>query len=159
MLVESGAILETLADTHGNGLLLPETTEQRAAYRLWMHFAEGSAMPPLFLSLLFKMIPRQPMPFLARPVARKLSDTIVRRIVQPQLKSTFSFVEAHLARHHWFAGGKFTAADIQMSFPCQAVVARGAEFYPHIAAFVARIEARPAYQAALERGGPFSILS
>lgn len=162
VLVESGAVLETLLERHDAGRRLspPPATPEHLAYRKWMHYAEGSAMPPLLLSLVFRRIKSAPMPFFAKPVARGIADKALGWFVQPQLKLHFDYMESELARHGWFAGSQFSAADIQMSFPVEAGAARlGYGKYPHLASFLQRIHARPAYRRALEKGGPYDLLS
>jgi len=159
-LAESGAIIEYLLEQYGNGRLLPAPgTPERLRYRYWLHFAEGSAMPPLLLKLVFDRVASGPMPFFARPIARKISRQMLDRLVLPNLKRQLDFMEAELARSEWFAGAEFSAADIQMSFPLEAATQRaglGAS-RPKLVAFLKRIHARPAYKRALARGGPYSF--
>lgn len=161
VLVESGAILETLLERHdfGHKLSPPPATPEHLRYRRWMHYAEGSAMPPLLMSLVFRRIKSAPMPFFARPIARSIADKALAGFVAPQLKLHFDYMENELERQGWFAGAQFSAADIQMSFPIEAGAVRvGFEHYPHLASFRQRIQARPAYQRALQKGGPFDLL-
>jgi glutathione S-transferase len=159
VLAESGAILEELVERHGAGRLgPPPRSTERTRYRYWMHYAEGSLMPLLVMKLVFSRIPRARMPFFVRPVARGISSKAQTRFVDPQLRRQLDFVEKELARSTWFAGDDLTAADVQMSFPLEAAVLRAgldAAAHPLILAFVRRIHERPAYQRALERGGPF----
>lgn len=159
-LAESGAILEYLVERHGQGRLAPAPgTPEHLRYRYWMHYAEGSLMLPLVLMLIFRQMPKQPMPMLARPVVRTLANTVIETFVQPQIDSHLSYVEGELAKTSWFAGGEFTAADIQMSFPLEAAAARGglAADRPKAWAYLQRIRERPAYQRAIERGGPLEL--
>jgi glutathione S-transferase len=159
---ESGAIIEYLVDRYGAGRLAPTPgTPERLRYTYWLHYAEGSAMPPLLLKLVASRIATAPMPFFAKPVARKIAGTLQASFVDPQLKLHLSYIDQALAATGWFVGDTFSAADIQMSFPLEAASARaglGTKF-PHIAAFLERIHQRPAYQRALERGGPYDLLS
>lgn len=99
------------------------------------------------------------MPFFAKPIARAIVDKAMSGFVGPQLKLHMDWMEQSLSGSGWFAGERFTAADIQMSFPVQAAAARGGglEAYPKLRSFIERIEARPAYQAALKKGGPFEL--
>jgi glutathione S-transferase len=160
-LAESGAILEYLVERHGGGRLVPPPgTPERMAYRYWMHYAEGSAMPPLLLKLIFDRIERGPMPFFARPIAKAIAGKVKGTLVHPQLERHLDFMERSLAAHPWFAGPEFTAADIQMSFPVEAAATRAGldTRRPRLLDFLARIHARPAYQRALERGGPFELM-
>lgn len=161
-LAESGAILDYLSDRYGNGRLRPAAgTPERWRYTYWLHYAEGSAMPLLFLPLLFARIEQRPMPFFARPIAQKISEKTQSAFIRPQLERHFEFLESELATSLWFAGATFTAADIQMSFPLEAAVVRAEldERYPNVLAFLQRIRARPAYQRAIARGGEFRILN
>jgi glutathione S-transferase len=114
----------------------------------------------MLLSLVFARIKKAPMPFFAKPIARSIADKAMRGFVGPQLKLHLDYMEGELAKNRWFAGNDFSAADIQMSFPIEAAAARaGLQTYPRLAEFLQRIHARPAYQRALEQGGPFDLLS
>jgi glutathione S-transferase len=159
---ESGAILEYLVERHGGGRLAPPPgSPERLRYTYWLHYAEGSAMPPLLLSLVFSRVAKGPMPFFIRPVARGISQKVMRSFVSPQVRLHLDFMEGELGKSAHFAGEGFSAADIQMSFPVEAAGARGGlgEGRPRLAAWLARMQARPAYQRALERGGPYSLLT
>ncbi len=158
-IAESGAIAEYLVGSYGNGRLIPPPdTPERLRYTYWLHYAEGSAMPPLLMKLLFTIMPRRS-PALLRPLVRKVCNQALLAIVNPQLKLHMAFWESELAKSEWFAGEAFTAADIQMSFPLEAAAARGGleQGHPKAMAFLERIHARPAYQRALERGGPYAV--
>lgn len=157
---ESGAILEYLVDTHGGGRLSPARgTPERMRYTYWLHYAEGSAMPPLLLKLVFDRIEQGPAPFFVRPIVRAVAARVKDGFVQPQIERHLDYLEAELGRHEWFAGEQFTAADIQMSFPLEAAAARGGldASRPRLMAFLDRIHARPAYLRAIARGGRFSL--
>jgi glutathione S-transferase len=159
-IAESGAIIEYLVRRYGNGRLIPPAdTPQRLRYTYWLHYAEGSAMPPLLLSLIFRRMPKAPMPFFARPIVRNIADKVKTSFVDPQLKLHFDYMESELGRNAWFASDDFSAADIQMSFPVEAGQARGMVdgSRPKLTAFLQSINARPAYQRALEQGGAFAI--
>jgi glutathione S-transferase len=159
-LAESGAILEYLADRYGNGRFTPAGgTPERLRYTYWMHYAEGSAMPPLLMKLVFDRIERGPMPLLVRPIARGIARTVKATFVQPQIDNHLDFMEGELGKSEGFAGNDFTVADIQMSFPVEAAAARGGldQRRPRLMAWLARMHARPAYQRALEKGGPFKL--
>lgn len=160
VLAESGAIIETLLERHdpGHALAPPAGSSERMQWRYWLHYAEGSAMPPLLLSLVISRMGKAPMPFFARPVARAMVERTQAAFIEPQLRQHAGYVQAHLARQPWFAGAAFSAADIQMSFPLEAMQARlGVDDYPALGDWLQRIHARPAYQRALQRGGRFSI--
>ena len=157
---ESGAIIEYLIERYGNGRLAPAIgTPERLRWRYWLHFAEGTAMSPLLLKLIFDRIPQAPMPFFAKPIARSLCAKVLERMVEPNLRRQLDFMEAELGRNEWFAGNDFSAADIQMSFPVEASAQRAGldASRPKLMAFLKRIHARPAYRQALERGGPYSF--
>ncbi|MBO9827080.1 glutathione S-transferase [Xanthomonas sp. A2111] len=164
VLAESGAILDYLVDRYDTGCTLspapqPLDSPERLRYRYWMHYAEGSAMPPLLMSLVFGRIRSAKMPFFARPIAKGIVDKAMRSFVGPQMRLHLDWMERELAATGWFAGDRFTAADVQMSFPVQAAAARiGLQAHPNLAGFVQRIEQRPAYQRALQQGGPFELL-
>lgn len=160
VLAESGAIIETLLERHGNGRLVPAPgTPEMLRWRFWLHFAEGSAMPPLLMKLVFDMVKGPKTPFLVRPVARAIADKVMGLLVEPNLTRQLDFMEAELGRSVWFAGDDFSAADIQMSFPIEAAAQRaglGAS-RPRLMAYLQRIHARPGYRRALERGGPYAF--
>ncbi|NVN85683.1 MAG: glutathione S-transferase [Rhodopseudomonas sp.] len=156
---ESGAIIEYIIDTYGEGRLIPPPkTPERLRYTYWLHYAEGSAMSPLLLKLLFTMIPQRA-PALIRPLVKLITTPVLATLVDPQLKQHMAFWEGELAKSEWFAGGDFTAADIQMSFPLEAASARAGldQTYPNALAWLAKIHARPAYKRALEQGGPYTV--
>ncbi|WP_415845133.1 glutathione S-transferase family protein [Stutzerimonas zhaodongensis] len=156
-LAESGAILEYLVERYGEGRLAPAAnTADQLRYRYWMHYAEGSAMPPLLLRLVFNRISNGPMPFFIRPVARAIAKGANQAFIGPQLKLHLDYMESELDKSQWFAGKDFSVADIQMSFPLEAAQSRGGldERYPNLTAFLQRIRERPAYQRAIEKGGP-----
>ena len=157
---ETGAIVEYLVERYGNGRLAPPIgTPARLQWRYWLHFAEGSAMPPLLLKLIFDRIPKAPMPFFVKPVARAICAKVLATMVEPNLKRQLDFMEAELGRSEWFGGADFSTADIQMSFPLEAAAQRAGldASRPKLMAFLTRIHARPAYQRALERGGPYNF--
>jgi glutathione S-transferase len=159
-LAESGAIIEYLVETYGQGRLVPPRgSADWRRYVYWLHFAEGSAMPPLLLKLVFDRVRSAPMAFFARPIARRIADKVIATMVQPNLVRQLDFMENELSSRPWFAGDTFTAADIQMSFPLEAAAARGGldASRPRLTDWLARIHARDAYRRALERGGPFAI--
>ena len=159
-LAESGAIVEYLVERYGKGELAPKAgSPERLRYTYWLHFAEGTAMPPLVMKLIFNRIEHAPMPFFARPIARGIAQKVKRGMIDPNLARIVEHIEAELGKSEWLAGGAFTAADILMSFPIEAAAARGAgERKPRMARFLERIHARPAYQRALEKGGKLEIL-
>jgi glutathione S-transferase len=160
VIAETGAIIEYLIDRYGNGRLVPPTgTPERLKWTYWLHFAEGSAMSPLLLKLIFERIKTTPMPFFIKPIARGISNKVLGLMVEPNLKRQLDFMEAELGKSEWFAGDEFSAADVQMSFPLEAAAQRAGldASRPRLMAFLKRIHARPAYKKALERGGPYSF--
>ena len=160
VLAESGAILETLTELYGHGRLAPPAgTPEAARYRYWLHYAEGSAMPPLLLKLVFDRIEKSPVPFFVKPIVKGIAGKAKATFIAPQLKTHLDFMEGELGKSLWFAGEEFSAADIQMSFAVEAARARGGldQSRPKLMAYLERIHARPAYQRALERGGPFAL--
>jgi glutathione S-transferase len=159
-LAESGAILEYLVDTYGNGRFRPATgTPDKINYTYFLHYAEGSLMPLLLMKLIFSRIPSR-LPFFMKPVGRAIAKGANTTLLDPQIGSHFMFLESELGKREWFAGADFTAADIQMSFPLEAAAARApmVRQMPKLSAFLDRIHARPAYQRALEKGGTYELM-
>ncbi len=160
-LAESGAIVEYLIDQYGAGRLAPAPgTPERLRYTYWLHYAEGSAMPPLLLKLVFDTIEKSPMPLFVRPIAKAISGKAKSTFIGPQIRQHLDYLEGELGKAAWFAGSEFSGADIQMSFPLEAAVARAGldQSRPRLMDFLARIHARPAYQRALEKGGEYALL-
>jgi glutathione S-transferase len=158
---ESGAIVEYLLDTHGHGRLRPPAgTPEGRQFTYWLHFAEGSAMPPLLMKLIFDKIRSAKVPFFIKPIVNGIAGKVTDGYIAPNLKGQLDFMESELAKTPWFAGQEFSGADVQMSFPLEAAAARGGldTRYPKLTDWLARIHARPAYARALARGGPYSIL-
>ncbi|MDM0114937.1 glutathione S-transferase [Variovorax sp. J22R133] len=159
-LAESGAILETLTEMYGGGKFSPAVGSPDALrHRYWMHFAEGSAMPPLLLKLVFDRMESGKMPFFAKPIAKMIAGKVKAQLVTPQIARQLDFMETELGKSEWFAGDTFTTADIQMSFPIEAARMRGGldEKHPRLMAYLDRIHSRPAYKRAIERGGPYAF--
>lgn len=160
-LAESGAIVEYLIEQYGGGRLIPPAgSPERLRWHYWMHYAEGSAMPPLLLKLVFDQIEKAKMPFFARPIARAIAGRAKSSFILPQIRQHLDYLEGEMARHPWFAGSEFSGADIQMSFPLEAAAARGGldASRPRLMDFLARIHARPAYRRAVEKGGDYGIV-
>jgi glutathione S-transferase len=161
VLAESGAIVEYLAERYGEGRLVPPAgTPERLRYRYWLHFAEGTAQPPLLLKLLFDRVEKGPMPFFVRPVARAIARRAKDTFIQPNIDRNLDFMERELDKREWFAGAGFSAADVQMSFPLEAAVVRGGldAKRPRLMGFLERIHARPAYRRAIDKGGEYALL-
>jgi glutathione S-transferase len=163
VIAESGAIIEYLVEKYGHlakgdlaGLQPAPGTPEARQCRFWMHYAEGSLMNWLVMKLVFVTIPTQPMPFLVRPIARALCGKVQVQLIDPNLVTAAEFIEEHLGRNRWFAGSELSMADFQMSFAVEALLSRavGGGNYPHLDVYRERMHARPAYQRALEKGGP-----
>jgi glutathione S-transferase len=144
VVAETGAIGEYLVAKAGGRLGPPTGYEDALRYRHFLHYAEGSLMPPLVIKLVLGRIP--------------LFGKIAQRRFQPMIDVHLAYVEAELGARPWFAGDEMTAADIMMSFPLETAADRAAarESRPKIAAWLDRVHARPAYQAALSAGGPYA---
>jgi len=156
---ESGAVVEYLIDRYGGGRLIPAVgTPERLRYTYWLHYAEGSAMPPLLLKLVFDRVANAPAPWPISAIARRIAGTVQNSFIGPQLKRHLDYMEAELTARPWFAGEEFTAADVQMSFPLEAAASRAGlnAGRPRLMGFLERIHARDAYKRALTRGGPYS---
>lgn len=160
VVAESGAIVEYLVDRYGPTLAPRPGTPERLRYTYFLHYAEGSAMPPLLLKLVFDKVEASPAPFFVRPIARAIANKVKDTFVLPQIRQHLAYLESELGKRTWFAGDEFSAADIQMSFPLEAAAMRGGldGQYPHLVAFLDKIHARPAYRRALERGGQYDFL-
>ncbi|MDZ7994618.1 MAG: glutathione S-transferase [Nostoc sp. EfeVER01] len=146
-IAESGAIIEYLIDRYGNGRLVPASgTPEYLRYKYWLHYAEGSAMPPLVMRLVLNNFGAG-------------DSSVVSGFVAPQIKLHLDYIEDELRKNTWFVGNEFTAADIQMSFPLEVVAALPEEVKnrPKLKEFVKRIHERPAYKRALERGGKYEV--
>ncbi|MDP1954887.1 MAG: glutathione S-transferase [Polaromonas sp.] len=161
-LAESGAIIDYLIERYGAGRLSPPAgTPEKLRYTYWLHYAEGSAMSPLLLKLVFDKIETAPMPFFAKPIAKAISGKAKSSFIEPQIRQHLDYLEAELGKGLWFVGDEFTGADIQLSFAVEAAAARGGlnKSRPRLMDYLARIHARPAYQRAIERGGEYTLLS
>lgn len=145
VVAETGAILEYLVEKADGRLGPPPHREDALRYRFWLHYAEGSMMPPLLLKLVLARVPI-------------FGKTALKRI-QPMIDVHLDYVESELAQRPWFAGNSMTAADIMMSFPLEAARARAGlnkKRHPHAIAWLEKVHALPAYQEALRRGGPYA---
>ena len=160
VVAETGAIVEYLIDRHGGGRWRPPAgTPGFLRYRYWLHFAEGSAMPPLLLKLIFDRVATSPMPFFAKPIARGIARKVLDAMVRPNLERQLDFMEAELGRGAWFAGDEPSGADVMMSFPVEAAVQRAGldARRPRLLDWLQRIHTRPAFRRALQRGGPYAF--
>ncbi len=145
VVIESGAILDYLVRRHGRGRLAPPpSSPEYDLYQQWLHYAEGSAMLPLMLKLYLSRLGEA-----GAPLAPRVNGEIERHL---------GFLDSQLAGRDFFVGDALTAADVQLSFPIQVTRALyGLEKFSNLAAFLARVTARPAYQRALERGGAYGL--
>ncbi len=157
---ESGAIIDYLVRRYAKDRLIPQSDDSAEfrAYQYWMHYAEGSLMPPLLMRMLFEKVKTSPMPFLIKPVAKMISDKVLQTFINPEIKLNMGYVESYLGDHEWFAGDHLSGADFQMSFPLEASVATGTvnSRYPNIVNYVKRFQTREAYLNALEKGGDYA---
>ena len=160
-LAESGAIIEYLVERYGDGCFAPERElPAYLRYRYWLHYAEGSIMPPLLLKLVFDKIETSPMPFFVKPIAKAISGKANSSFIMPQINTHLDYLEDELGKGKWFVGDDFSAADVQLSFPIEAAAARGGldASRPRLMDYLKRIHARPAYLRALERGGEYQLM-
>lgn len=158
---ESGAIVEYLVGKYDDGRLLPaEGTPERLAYTYWLHYAEGTFMPLMIISLILGRIESAPVPFFLKPITKGIAGKVRDSYLDANVKSNLEFMEATLKKSKWFCGDQMTAADIQMSFPLEAAAVRTdlKTDYPKLAACLKRMHALPAYKAALAKGGPYALM-
>lgn len=158
---ESSAIVEYLVGKYDDGSLLPEDgSPERLAYTYWLHYAEGSFMPLMIVSLIMNRIETAPMPFFAKPIAKGIVAKVKNGYLDPNVQRNLGFMEASLSKSTWFCGETLSAADIQMSFAVEAAEVRSdlASQYPNMQRYLTQMRALPAYQAALEKGGPYTLI-
>ena len=110
----------------------------------------------MVMRLVFKTIPTQPMPFFVKPIAKALCAKVQAKLIDPNVNTAIDFMEQHLSQNTWFAGEHLTMADFQMSFAVEATLSRSskAQACPHLRAYQQRMQARPAYQRGIAKGGP-----
>lgn len=141
---ESGAIAEYLCENYGGEALVPARgTDDHVRHLELIHFAEGSAMTPILLNLYLGRLGDA-----AAPVKPRIDE---------QLDAHFRYLDGELNDAGHFIGDRLSAADIMMSFPAEVAAMGGADRYPKLAAFVAAMHARPAWQAAREKGGAYFV--
>ena len=162
LIAESGAIVEYLLQNYGknSSLIIPETgSQQERDYLYWLHFSEGSLMPPLLLRLIFERVKKARVPFFVKPITKAVADKVLTEYVNPNINRLLDFIEASLKGKNWFLGDQLSGADIQMSFPLETSFARGLidENYTCIKSYVERIHQLPAYKAALKKGGKYEF--
>ncbi len=144
VIAETGAIVEYLVEKADGRLGAPAHRDSALRYRFWLHYAEGSLMPPLLLKLVLSKVP-----LMGKPAMKR---------IQPMIDVHLDYVESELKQRPWFAGDAMTAADIMMSFPLEAARSRAGlnTARPATIAWLEKVHARPAYQAALAQGGPYA---
>ena len=157
---ETGALIEYVLDRYGDGRLIPPAgSPERLRYTYWLHAAEGSMMPLMVMSLIMRRVETAPVPFFLKPVTKGIAGKVKQGYLEPNITRQLTYMNDELGKAEWFAGDAFTAADVQMSFPIEAAGSRASlDGYPNLTAFLEHIHARPAYQRALERGGPYELL-
>lgn len=155
VLAESGAIIESLLDRFDESASLrPAGGDARDAFHYWMHYAEGSLMPVFLVRLILDNIKKAKLPFFVKPIAKGIVDKVDAAYTTPEMERHLPFIESHLAGHAYFAGDEFTAADIQMFYNIDVLHLRGGlSAFPKMAAWLEKVKARSAYQAAEKRGG------
>jgi glutathione S-transferase len=159
VIAETGAIMEYLVEQHGGALAPAPGAPNYQRYKYWMHAAEGSFAAIMVTALLLNRMENAPMPFFAKPIARKLTKGVRDAYLDHTMKGLFDYAEAMLGQSEWLAGDEFSAADIIMSFPFEGFAARGnIALYKNISAFLDRIHVRPAYQQAVEKGGSYGLV-
>jgi len=151
VLAESGAVLEYFADREGK--LRPTDEDEKLECTFFLHYAEGSLMPPLLVQLILARLRAAPMPFFIKPVARGIADKVAQSYSRPALDLHLGFVEQTLSERPYFAGEHFSIADIQMFYPVEAALSRAAGSRPNLSAWRDRVTSRAAYQRAEAKGG------
>lgn len=156
---ESGLIVEYLIEKYGDGRLAPAVgTPEHLQYRYWLHYAEGTFMPLMIISLILNRIETAPLPFFIKPIAKKIAAKARDGYVGPNIKLNLDYLEGILSKSAWLCGEQMSGADIMMSFPIEAAASRTdlSSAYPSLLAFKQRIQALPAYKRAIEKGGPYA---
>jgi len=144
VIAETGAIVEYLVEKADGRLGPPAHRDDALRYRFWLHYAEGSMMPPLLIKLVLGRVP--------------LMGKAAQKRIQPMIDVHLDYVESELAQRPWFAGDDMTAADVMMSFPLEAARSRAGldDTRPATIAWLAKVHTRPAYRTALNKGGPYA---
>jgi len=145
VLAESGAIIEYLVEKYGNGRFVPQRgTREYETCRYWVHYAEGSLMMQLLVKIYLERVGEP-----AKALLERVSGAV---------RMHLGYVEESLGSSQFLTGSLFTVADVQMSFPLEVSVVQGmlGDAHPRLKALLARLHERPAYQAALAKGGPYA---
>jgi glutathione S-transferase len=156
VIAESGAIIETVVERFGSnsGLRPEQPSPAFVHWRYFMHYAEGSLMPPLLVGLITGRLRTTPLPFFVKPIVKGVADQIDAAYTRGEIDNHAAFLEGHLASRAYFCGDAFTAADIQMVYGVEALVKSGGIPVPRCAAWLKRVNERPAAVRALAKGGP-----
>lgn len=151
VIAESAVILDYLQQQYDSQQLFkPQQRQDQRQYHYWMHYAEGSLMPLLVMTLVMNGV-NQHVPWMIRPIAAKITDGVKTSFIRPRMKEHILYLEQYLSEHQYFAG-TFSFADIQMAFPLMAIQKRLHGKYPNIQHFIERIQQRPAFQHAEKKG-------
>jgi len=159
VVAESGPILEELVDQYGPHLRPAPDTDAARRYRYFMHYAEGSLMPPLLVKLLMTRVAHAPVPFFVRAIPRAIARKVDAQFTDPEIATQFAFLDGELADREWICGDDFSAADVQLSFPLLAGASRGGGYaeFARIGAWLDRCRARDGWLRAVARGGPLAL--
>ncbi len=158
VIAESGMIIDYLVTKYGKGKLKPTREDELLRYQYWLHYAEGSAITPFLIGLVFQKIETAPMPFFVKPIAKKIAETVRKTWINKQIKLHLDYMENEVAQTGWFVGNDFSAADVMLSYPLEAASETGSLKHPHLENFLNKVKQRPAYLKALKRGGPFQVM-
>lgn len=144
---ESGAIVEYVLDKYGNGRMRPAAgTPDHVRYVQWLHYAEGSAMTPLLLALYANMLGDGMAP--------------LRPYIEGEIAKHLSYIEDAVRGREFLVGDDLSGADVMISFVLEASDAGGRlKDHPELKRYLERLHARPAYQRALEKGGPYQLMA
>ena len=159
-IAETGTIIEYILEKYGKGRFVPEADSAAYwQYKYWLHYAEGTLMPLMVLSLVMTRIETAKMPFFVKPIAKGIAANVRGGYLTPTLEKNVAMIESHLATHDWFAGEDLTGADFMMCYPLEAIAASGDGTPPAgIRAYIEKVQSRPGWAKALERGGPYDVL-
>jgi glutathione S-transferase len=159
IMAESAAIIEYLIDRYGEGKIYgPKQGKDYRTSLYWMHFAEASLLPPLLIKLIFDTLSSKKVPFLIRPIMKKISLEVEKQFYGPNIKNNFEMINSYLSENEWFSGKEMGGADIQMSFPLEAGLSKMTDSsnYQNIKKYLNKIHILPSYQRALEKGGDYA---
>lgn len=158
VIAESAVIIDYLVSQYAPHLKPSGEYKEQLNYHYWMHYAEASLMPYMVMKLVFEKIKTSPMPFFAKPIAKKIVNKASTSFIAPNIATHMKYIENHLSDREWFCGKEMSGADFQMIFPLEAAVARKVvsnEQFPNIVKYVKQVHERPAYQAALKASGDY----